>query len=141
MRHETSGLTGEWRPGSPTVGAAIHAGKKIGHAHVDGLGSITGRARPLVESYPNHTDDVVKVTIRIIRILNVSTGIGKAVYFGPGDTVIGASPESIAAGRAEIECAVSVGIDRQTLSHATTWHVAAEFEGQVCALPGIALIA
>src|SRR5690606_32948213 len=124
-------------PGDAAVGGPVDRVLLVGHAHLDGLGGVAGGAGPLVERHPDHALDV---TVVLAVPGPVVPRVGEAGHLGPGGAVVGALPQPVAAGRAEVEDAVLVGVDREALAHAPPGHVAAELERQRARLPGLAAV-
>src|SRR6185369_2058582 len=73
-------------------------------------------------------------------ILNVVAGIREAGHLGPCDARVSAAPQSVATRGGEIEHAVAIRIDRESLARTAAGHVAADLERQHRALPGGAAI-
>src|SRR5699024_1347690 len=122
-------------PAPAAVLAAVDRGVEVGHAHVDVLGGLTVGPGAGVELHPGHTDDVVVHAPFVVGVLDVVAGVGEFLHLCPGLTEVGAAPQTVAAPGTEVHGAVVVGVDGQSFTEATPWHVPTEFERQLGDLP------
>ncbi len=136
MRQEPGGLARHPRPRRAGVGALVDVVLLVGHADVDGPGRLPRRTGALVEGDPEDALVVVEVPVGITGVLGVVARVGERGHLGPGHAGVRAAPQAVAAGRAEVQGAVAVGVDRQPLPHAPARHVAADLERQRGLLPG-----
>ena len=118
------GFVGDGGPGGAAVGGAIEvcAGGGV-DAGVNGLRGVAGGGGAFVEEDEGEAGG----------------GAGKSGEVGPGVSGVDAFPEAVAGG-AEKEDVAVVGIDLEAFAGAAAIFVSAEFEGEVGAAPGLALV-
>src|SRR5262245_22603090 len=104
MRQESNGLPRNRRPGRAAIGRSVNARPgHIRYASVYGLSGVPRRAGPLVECHPIDSLIVVEVMVGVGGVFGISPGVGKAVDLRPGRARIGALPEAVPAGSAEVK--------------------------------------
>src|SRR5690606_2320161 len=137
VRYVAGGLAGHALPGGAAVGGAVDGLVLVGHADVDRLGGLAAGGAGGVEDHPDHARLVALVAVGVVRIVGVVAGVGEIRHLRPGLAVVGAPPQPVAVGRAEVEDAVAVGVHGQPLAHAPAGHVAAQLERQLADPPGL----
>lgn len=140
MRQVAGRLAGDALPAGAAVGGAVDGVLLVGDADVDGLGGVAGGAGALVERHPGDTLIVGQVAVGVGRVLRIVARVRESGDLRPGDAGVGAAPQAVAAGGAEVQDRVLVRVDREALAHAAAGHVAAELERQLGALPGGTLV-
>ncbi len=128
-------LPGHRRPGGSAVGAAVHAVSGVRDPDVDGLRRVAAGSGLRIKGDPRQPDHIAAVFLA--RVLNVRPGVGEAGDVRPGDAIVGAFPQTVAAAGAVEQDAVLVRIDHEPLAHRASGHIAADFERQRRDLPGV----
>lgn len=120
---------------APAVRRAVDRVVLVGDPDVDRPRRAARRARRLVEGDPGDALVVARVPGGVGRVLGVVPDIGEVLHLRPGDPRVRRPPQPVAAGRAEVQHAVLVRVDREPFAHAAPRHVAAQLERQLGLLP------
>jgi hypothetical protein len=136
------GLSGNGLPGSAAVVTAVDAG--LAHHRDAREKRLAGLALGAASGIEDHKDDAAAASAAPGGQLGFfgrqfqDIG-GKAVHLVPGHSAVRALPQATVA-RAQKKDAAVVGVHSHALAIATTGFVAAELDGHVAALEGVALV-
>ena len=134
------GLAGNALPRLAAVGAAVDGVLLVRDADVDARRGVARRAARLVKHDPDHARAVAEVAVGVVRVLGVVADVREVGHPRPGDSEVGAAPQSVPLGRTKVDDAVAVGVNGESLTHTTARHVATELERELGPLPCISAV-